>query len=353
VQSFLCSNICIAPNPERSAVIKTHGGSEQKAYHIYLVSAQLVVRPGVEVPNWGAFISEHPPGSIALDGYVKGAPKFTQTPDGAYANVDHHEGVNRLATLSTAQQLLRYIRLGLADSLTQPNGDYEPWVFVNDCDQDISLAMYLIQNAPDIARARKAKYCAPLDNLVQMAGELDVSAGAYPYNPRGKLMKQIAWMFRPFTEFRDQGGVQHQNADEYRGVVGECMGRIGLHLAGRGGQVKLQTQYAVIGGGDRWKMFEELGAEGRIGAFHDGVKAYVIHKGQREDGMHDYTIGRASEMVPFDVTGAVALLNTVEECPPDAAWGCTGSGTVGGSPRLRGSSLGPADLQTILNTNIV
>jgi len=316
------------------------------------VSAQLVVRPGVEVPNWGAFISEHPPGSIALDGYVKGAPKFVQTPDGPFANVDHHEGVNRLATLSTAQQLLRYMRLGMVGSLTSSNGDYAPWVFVNDCDQDISLAMTLIQNAPDIARGRKRKYGVRLDNLVQMAGELDVSAGAYPYDPRRKLMKQIAWMFRPFTEFRDQGGVQRQNPDEYRNVIGECMGRIGLHLAGRGGQVKLDTRYAVIGGGSRWTMIEELGAEGRIGAFHKGVTAYVIHKGQRENGMHDYTIGRSSEVVPFDVTGAIALLNEVEQCPPETAWGCTDSGTVGGSPRLQGSQLTPKELQHILNTNL-
>lgn len=332
---------------------KNVSGSGQKAYHIYLVSAQLVVRPGVEVANWDAFISEHPPGSIALDGYVKGAPKFAQAPGGAYANIDHHEGVNRLATLSTAQQLLRYIRLGAVASLTQPNGDYEPWVFANDCDQDVSLATYLVQNAPDIARGRKRKFGVRLDNLVQMAGELDVSAGAYPYDPRRKLMKQIAWMFRPFTEFRDQGGVQRQKPNEYRQIIGECMGRIGLHLAGRGGQVKLDTRYAVIGGGQHWVMIKELGAEGRIGAFHKGITGYVIHKGKREGGIHDYTIGRSSEVVPFDVPGAVALLNEVEQCPPDAGWGCTGSGTVGGSPRLLGSQLAPGDLQHILNTNLV
>ncbi|HSX34272.1 MAG TPA: hypothetical protein VLF62_01355 [Candidatus Saccharimonadales bacterium] len=314
------------------------------------MSAQLVVHPGREIASWGEFVSSHPPYSVALDGYVIGAPEFAQGPDGPHANLDHHYGVNRLATLSTAQQALRFTRLGMVAAFTSPDGDYSPTLYVNDCDQDVALGVHLLTNAPDIAAQRHKRQTAPLRNLVDMAGDLDVTAGAYPYPSGMRLMREVAWMFRPFTEFRDQGGVARQNAEEFRQIIGECAGRIGLHLAGRGGEVKLDMRYEEIKGGSGWTMFREVGPEGRIGAFANGIKAYVIHKGQREDGMHDYTIGRSSELVPFDVHGAVALLNAVEDCPPNAGWGCASSGTVGGSPRLTGSQLAPAELQSVLNT---
>jgi hypothetical protein len=312
------------------------------------VSAELVVRPGQEIPRWGDFVSTHPPFSIALDGYVIAPPEFTNTPDGPYANFDHHEGVPRMATLSTAQQVLRAIRLGIVHSYTQ-NRDYIPTVYTNDCDQDVALAWYLLQHAPDVAAQKYKKRAAPLRNLVEMAGDLDVTAGTYPYPPSVKLMKEVAWMFRPYTETRNHGGLRSMDADTYRQVIGECCGRIGMHLAGRGKEIRLDTRYETIGGGEGWSMITEVGPEGRIGAFNDGIKAYVIYKGQREDGRHDYTIGRASEFVPFDVQGIVDGLNGEENRPIGAAWGCAGSGTVGGSPRLQGSMLDPATLTTFIN----
>jgi hypothetical protein len=310
------------------------------------VSAELVVRPGQEIPSWGDFISTHPPFSIALDGYVIAPPNFINTPDGPYANLDHHFGVNRLATLSTAQQALRDVRSGLAEAYTK-DSEYRPTVYANGCDQDVALAWYLLSHAPDISKQKYKKHTVPLANLVEMAGNLDATAGAYPYRPNIKLMRQVAWMFRPYTERCNEGNLRSLNPAVYRQIIGECCGRIGLHLAGRGNEIPLDARYEVIGGGTNWSMITEVGPEGRIGAFSDGVKAYIIHKGMRENGKHDYAVGRSAKFVPFNVKGLVGYLNEIEGCPPQAGWG--GSDTVGGSPRLEGSRLDPATLNALVN----
>ena len=66
------------------------------------------------VIKWQDFINSKPRFSIALDGYVKGPPRFLI--QGPYANFNHHEGVARIATRSTCAQVYFYIRLGLLDT---------------------------------------------------------------------------------------------------------------------------------------------------------------------------------------------------------------------------------------------
>jgi hypothetical protein len=66
------------------------------------------------VITWENFINSKPNFSIALDGYVKGPPRFSI--QGPYANFNHHEGVARIATRSTCAQVYFYIRLGLLDT---------------------------------------------------------------------------------------------------------------------------------------------------------------------------------------------------------------------------------------------
>lgn len=66
------------------------------------MSAELFVRTEIPPISWEEFKEHYPPGSIALDGFVGEAPKFDA--NGPYLNANHHEYVDRLATLSTAQQ---------------------------------------------------------------------------------------------------------------------------------------------------------------------------------------------------------------------------------------------------------
>jgi len=77
---------------------------------------------------WEDFINSKPNFSIALDGYVKGPPRFSI--QGPYANFNHHEGVARIATRSTCAQVYFYIRLGLLDTFQkkgEPNAGANGW----------------------------------------------------------------------------------------------------------------------------------------------------------------------------------------------------------------------------------
>jgi len=313
------------------------------------VSAELIIRPGHTVASRDAFIEpeSYPPFSVALDGYVNAPPFIVPSWEGGpYANFDHHTGVERLATLSTSQQVLRAIRQGFVGAFSEA-GDYKPTAYVNDCDQDVALSWYLLSHGPDIAAQKTLKRGSPIRRLVDVAGDLDVTAGAYPYPARMKIVKELSWIFRPFTEAR-AGGLT-RDAEEQRYIIGQCCGRIGLHLVGQGSEVELDTRYEILGGGTTWKLFQEVGAEGRIGAFRDGIDAYVIYKGQRPSGAIDCALGRISEFTNFNVKGAVRDLNEAEGLTdPANRWGCDDAGIVGGSPRLTGSMLSLGTIAAII-----
>lgn len=312
------------------------------------MSVERFVRPGLIIPSRDDFISSHPLNSVALDGYIRAMPFTEEVDGGLYVNFDHHHGVDRLATKSTAQQVLMAIRGGLVKGFTQ-DGEYHLNAFVNECDQDVSMALYLLEHAPDIAAIRSKRRGAALRHLVDMAGDLDVTAGWYPYNPKLKLMKEVAWIFRPFTQLKMEGALP-RDAAVYGDVITQCCGNIALHLAGRGDRVKLDTRCAVLGGGDTWTMFEELGPEGRIGAFRKGIDAYIIYRGQHQDRERfDYTIGRLSRFIPFAVKRIVDALNEREGLTGTDRWGCDGSGVIGGSPREGGSQYDPETLAQVIN----
>jgi hypothetical protein len=301
-----------------------------------IMSAELIVRAETPPLSWDEFRNSHPVGSMALDGYVGEAPKFDA--DGPYYNANHHEGVNRQATLSTAQQVLMAVRQGLDKSFTE-KGEFSPKVYVNDCDQDVCAAWYLLD------RINETRHPSPaLNRFINVAGTLDVTAGAFPYDRDLNILGKLAWVFEPYTGFRASGEINNKDNDQYRSIIESVGLRIAEHLLGRGETAKLDTRYSVIGGGKGWKLIEEVGRDGRLGALADGIDAYVAAK---EDGERwRYTIGKRSEYIPFDVPGLLAHLNTVEGCRDDM-WG--GSDTIGGSPRVKGSKLSPASIQTTIN----
>jgi hypothetical protein len=113
---------------------------------------QLHVEPR-QIVTWREFLKEAPDYSIALDGYVEGPPHFMSRGDSAYkkgqmgphANFNHHEGVDRLATRSTCEQVYVAIKQGFMDAF-KPNGKVDGHIYVNDPDQDTCLAVWLLQN---------------------------------------------------------------------------------------------------------------------------------------------------------------------------------------------------------------
>jgi hypothetical protein len=303
------------------------------------VGAELHVRSEIPPLTWDEFRTTHPVGSIALDGYVIGAPKYDA--NGPYLNANHHEDVDRLATLSTAQQILMDTRMGLDKAFTF-DGGFAPNVYVNDCDQDVCAAWYLLDNIS------QSKHPSPaLNRFINVAGTLDATAGAFPYDRDLRILGEIAWVFEPYTMFRASGEMAKKDNGQYRSVIRDVERRIADHLIGRGESIRLDLRYNTIGGGKDWKMIQEVGKDGRVGALIDGVDAYVSV--QQQDSTWRYTIGRRSEFIPFDVPMLIEKLNEAEGNEDDR-WG--GATIIGGSPRVGGSRLTPAQVERIINDYI-
>ena len=158
----------------------------------------LVLRPGQAPVTWQRFCETHPYYSIALDGYVRGRSRYD--PSGPWLTLDHHEDVERLSARATCSQVLLSVRQGLYEVF---QSDQEPYakVFANDCDEDVCVSWYLLQN-PVAA-------CLPsnrrLERLVHAADWLDTTAGALVHPLDETLMGELAWVFAPYREARQQG----------------------------------------------------------------------------------------------------------------------------------------------------
>lgn len=300
---------------------------------------RLHVEPGV-VKDWDAFRRDSPPCSIALDGYVDGPPAFD--PSGPFANFDHHSGVNRLATRSAAGQVLVAIYLGLFDTFKNSQGP-AAHVYVNDCDQDVCLAYWLLTH---VDKVLNLSIDMDIAQLIIIEDLLDATAGAIPVEPTRPLIRKQAWAFKPYGEARSSCELANMGAAEMERVIEDTSDRLTRLSNGVGGECDLSDDYEVLGGGADWQMIREHGAHARTKLLSRGVHAFVTVR-QRDHGRHDYTVGRTSQFIDFPVARILARLNEVEESGSEQdRWG--GCDTIGGSPRQDGSGLDPSTVEQIV-----
>lgn len=288
------------------------------------------------------FRRESPPYSIALDGYVKGPSWLDE--NGPRANFNHHEGVHRPATRATCAQVLMEARTGLFERF-RADGEVHINGYMLDCDQDVCTSVVLLRH-PELVENGYNQY---LNTLVYMEDLFDTTSGAYPFPIDMPELRQLAWVFKPYTDFRLRGGVNRCVDEEYRDVILAVEERVLRFVAGLSDSIPLEIDYQVIGGGNGWKMVEEHGAQARSAMFSDGIRAYVSHR-DLGNGRHAYTIGRMSPSIPFNVLGIFEMLNAAEGCMLHC-WG--GSNTVGGSPHVIGSGLDPLQIQALINQFLV
>lgn len=302
---------------------------------------KLIVCPR-EAMEWDQFVREAPPYSIALDGVVKGPPRRDMT--GPWVNFNHHEGVDRHATRSTCAQVAVALKQGLAEAFTTGRG-VEFNIYVNDPDQDTSLAVWLLANHERITGSRSE----PLINRIVHAEDvLDTTGGAYPFDPKSHMMRELAWVFEPYTSARVSGRIGVMDAAEMYGVIQGVCANIDRYTLGKGSELVLDTSYDVLGGNGVWKLIRETGPYAKTGLFADGGKAYVSLICE-QDGVYRYSIGKMSPYIRFPVEDLYQIFNVAEGIPADAADRWNGSDTVGGSPRIAGSTLKPADVERIIN----
>ena len=301
------------------------------------MSVSLEIVPGCILTR-DEFLASHPPYSIALDGYVQGQPFLVTTPEGPYRNFNHHEAVDRSCTCATCEQVRRAILLGLYELYSGPEGE-RATIWVNDCDQDVCLATWILLN-PERAGEPLVRTLAHIEDL------LDMSAGAFPLPRERNLLGEIRWVFEPYTGSRPN--LSTLSATDMRAIIEEVHDRIEHFLTGESQTLPLLGSYRRTGGGEGWVLVEIDHQHARQKMVEAGVNA-AVELYARSGNRYIYSIWRRSEyIVYFPVREILRELNRVEGYDADDMSGWGGSENVGGSPRGTGSSLPPKEVERVV-----
>jgi len=283
---------------------------------------------------------EYPPFSIAIDGYCKGGPKFNQ--ERMVMNINHHEEVDRVATRSSCYQALVLVNLGIYESFCDEGGRPSATLYLNDCDQDVALATYILMHPEHVGRPK-------LKHLVLIEDLMDMSGGLYPTKKRLHLVKQLNWIMQPYTKVRSSGEHRQLDAAGMERLVNQIHWRIRQCLFGRAKETDVDSSFEVLAENPGWVLVRERGEAARVGMAEKKIKAFASLIGESE-GRYHYTLGRLSQFIPFPLPKLYAALNKAEGLGPEAEHRWGGSDTIGGSPRDTGSGLPPERLQEVINS---
>lgn len=286
--------------------------------------------------TFAEFKATHPKGSVAIDGYCDDVPLFE--PDGPYANFDHHVGVNRLATRATACQIVLGIRMHLFDNWVDETGERAMHVYVNDCDPDVALAVWCLQNMADVIHPTNPA----LNRIIDMCDKLDSTGGTFPF-PRDMNLETYDWCFEPYFSARLNGVIDKKITRDYENCIADCGLRIRQHLLGNGGKTPAAAGYTILYQGTGWCIAREDGHRARMAMVADGHTAWILSR-PRPDGNWTHTVQRISEGVPFSVLKVIAEANRVEG--EEVHWG--GGPLIGGSDRSKGSRYSPLEMVPII-----
>ena len=255
--------------------------------------------------TWEHFVANMPPRSIALDGFVYDPPAFD--PRGPHVNFDHHKGPPRSSMLCTSTQVLVAVREGLLD-MFMPTGDEIVRVWMNDCDPDVGLSWYALEHHWNVS----APVNSALHRLYGYVQDMDRASGLLDKPRDLPIVKQAAWVFEPYWQFRFSGAIDAKDQTAYMGVLRDVTHRVNEFLAARGRELPIDDRYEVLGGGEDWIMVREIGLQARMRMARRGIRAFVSAR-QKPDGRWVYTICRKSAYVWwFPVPEICAQLNTNE-----------------------------------------
>jgi len=283
---------------------------------------ELVVRPR-ETWTRQDFLDNAVSHAIALDGMVSGGPFYDE--DLRLLNCDHHDGVVREATMSTAMQVFFAIKGGCAQAGFRR-------VYVNDPDQDTTLAVWLLRNSHLFEGIGSNPV---ISRLLTLNDRLDVTGGAFPMLLDDDVLSMHNWVFQPYTSARTSGALATMSAASMATLIEAIGRRLDDLLMGRGGRAALAGAYELLADHGWWKVIDEQGGnEARYRLYAAGMQAFVSLVATRPDGRFVYSVGRRSRFIPFPVQRILKALSASE---PDAPWG--GSDLIGGSSRAKGSAL--------------
>ena len=217
-------------------------------------------------------------------------------------------------------------------------------LFANDPDQDVSLSVWLLKHHERVTR----NWEPMINRLVQAEDLLDTTAGAYPFDPRSDLARELNWVFDPYTQSRQSGKLFAASGAEMANIIAAVGQRISEYVVGRGQQLPLDLRLERIGGGTGWALIREIGSAARTELYQTGCRAFVAAN-EVGEGLFKYSIGKMSPFIPFPIVELYDVLNKAEGIADTNKdrWG--GGDIIGGSPRRAQSKLSPAEIEQIIN----
>jgi hypothetical protein len=294
----------------------------------------LHIQPRVS-QSWRQFKTTAPKNSLALDGYVLGPPKFDYKKK--IGNLNHHEGVDRPSTSSTSLQVHTNLKVGLLNLWDQPLN-----LFINDCDHDVCLATWQLEN-PDRITGYSSE---PLFNrLLHITNMMDICAGAWPIKTEMDLVETSIWIYQPYSNARRSGAIFTATAEEMKAIIESVHHRIDKYLLGQGERVKADTAYEILIPG-KIPVIREIGMDARAAMLTHGITEFISYRGHHNGGHHYSLI----KLTPFTETNLFAWykkLNKMEGLTGINRWG--GGNTCGGSARTGGSQYPPEKLHSLFN----
>ena len=293
--------------------------------------------------NWDQFLENTPEGSIALDGMVRGGPRFDMRT--MHVNFDHHDGVLREVTMSTAMQVFFALKGGMIPAFM---GDIH--LYVNDTDQDTSLALWLLLRHADFEGVKSIPH---VGRLLALTDRLDITGGAFPMFLDTDLLRHHGWVFQPYSDLRKSGGLAKADAMQLRDNFEAVSKRLDAFMMGQGKSVELDTRHEIIYKDDHFQIVDEIGGnEARYHLFSLGMKAFVSIVARRPDGRMVCTVGRRSQWVTyFDLPRIYDALNAAEGATLETGW--NGSTIIGGSSRANGTKLSIEQIRDVILSTLV
>lgn len=307
---------------------------------------RIIAEPGKQV-SWKELQEQYEPPAISLDGHCKAGTLFSK--DKRHVNLNHHgkRESSSTDTLATCAQALRLVRD--QELFLKFCRDGKPFghVYINDCDQDVCLATFILLN-PSLVNRPKLRY------LVELEERLDTTAGLYvPDKHQAEMMGEVAWIFEPYALARASGELYRAKPTDMLRIIREVHGRIRSYLFGRQKRVEVDKRYEdlVEPRPESYAVVREIGVFARLKMAKDGIRAYAILKAE-QDGVLHWSLGKKSPFVDFDLPSIYDACNEAEgigEVEGDR-WG--GSSNRGGSPRIRGSRLTPERLAEVIDRTL-
>lgn len=270
-------------------------------------------------------LSDLPPYSIAIDGFVAGPEVDTENHRFSF---DHHANCLRFCTQASCQQTASAILLGL---------DPENYtIYLNDCDLDCALSVWILQNPERIKETLVAK-------LINAVGIADAYAGAIPLNG---MSKTVEWISAVECDFkRDKGNYESICSGNLRHILDATLRRIDQYVNGEAAidiaKQEKHNEYKILRNENGFVVVESDNSHIYSTLYASGFDRIVLVR-YLDNGSLAVSLAKRSDFVDnFNLIKMYEELNKIE-----SNWG--GSSSIGGAPRNLDGTRSKLSLEKII-----